>query len=172
MTKKADVLSSRKEKTESLKGTIVGVLIATVLAMAGGGMIGLTFIGTVPEKHVNKGPKKQKKTKNKKEHATIKTTRSKLTVTALPPIVTNLVSPKDTWVRLELAIAMRENVADAAVIAENISQDTLAYVRTLNLIDIEGPSGLAFLRSDLTERAQIRSKDKVVEMYIRSLVVE
>jgi len=76
-------------------------------------------------------------------------------------------------VRLEGAIIVDSTAeVDFDELAALISQDTLAYLRTVNLMDLEGPSALAYLRDDLNERAKIRSKGYVVELVISSLVVE
>ncbi|WP_052763752.1 flagellar basal body-associated FliL family protein [Microvirga massiliensis] len=64
--------------------------------------------------------------------------------------------------------------ADGAndVWASEIRQDTLAYLRTVSLAQIQGPSGLLHLREDLNERVQIRSKGAVKELVIQALIVQ
>jgi flagellar FliL protein len=91
----------------------------------------------------------------------------------LPPIVTNLGQPQDTWIRLEGSIvfdpkALPHPEATAAKLAEDI----LAYLRTLTLKELEGPIGLESLRQDLTERAATRTAGKASEFVIRTLVVQ
>ena len=56
--------------------------------------------------------------------------------------------------------------------AELISEDILAYLRTVTLSQIEGPSGMQHLREDLVERARIRSEGRVKELVIQTLVVQ
>jgi flagellar FliL protein len=91
----------------------------------------------------------------------------------MPPIVTNLGAPQDTWIRLEASI-----VYDAAALprpesmAAEIAGDELAYMRTVTLAQLAGPVGLQNIRQDLNERAVIRSGGKVTELILRTLVVQ
>ncbi len=91
----------------------------------------------------------------------------------LPPIVTNLAEPQDTWVRLEGSIVFDPRLMphpEAA--AARLGDDILAYLRTLTLKQIEGPVGLEDLRQDLSERAATRTSGKTSEFVIRMLVVQ
>lgn len=91
----------------------------------------------------------------------------------MPPIVTNIGSPKDTWIRLEAAIVFdAKAVQHPETLAEDIAGDELAYLRTVALTQVEGPIGLENIRQDLNERAAIRSGGKVSELVIRTLVVQ
>jgi flagellar protein FliL len=95
------------------------------------------------------------------------------TVVDLPPIVTNLGAPQDTWVRLEGSIIFDpKTLPHPDAIAGQISDDILAYLRTISLHQLEGPIGLENIRQDLNERAAIRSGGKVSELVIRTLVVQ
>ena len=91
----------------------------------------------------------------------------------LSPIVTNLVEPADAWVRVDLSLVM-DALADGERkrLASEIAADALAYLRTLTLAQIEGASGLQFLREDLSERAMTRSQGRVRELLIETLVVQ
>jgi flagellar FliL protein len=91
----------------------------------------------------------------------------------MPPIVTNIGSPKDTWIRLEASIVFdAKTVEHPEMLAEDIAGDELAYLRTVALAQVEGPIGLENIRQDLNERAAIRSGGKVSELVIRTLVVQ
>ena len=95
------------------------------------------------------------------------------TLVDLPPIVTNLGAPSDTWVRLEASIVMDANfAAKRDVIAGEIATDFLAYMRTVTLDQLEGPVGLQNLRHDLAERASTRSGAKVTEVILKTLVLQ
>jgi flagellar protein FliL len=48
----------------------------------------------------------------------------------------------------------------------------LAYLRTLSLAQIQGPSGLLHLREDLNERVKMRSKGVVQELVLETLIVQ
>ena len=91
----------------------------------------------------------------------------------VPPVVTNLASPPDVWVRLEASIILdNAEVASPDVLAGEIAEDMLAYLRTTSLAQIEGPSGLLHLHEDLNDRVAIRSNNMVRELIIETLVVQ
>jgi flagellar protein FliL len=94
-------------------------------------------------------------------------------VVDLPPIVTNLGAPQDTWVRLEGSIIFDpKSLAHPDAVAGQIGDDVLAYLRTVSLRQLEGPIGLENIRQDLNERAATRSGGKVRAFVIRTLVVQ
>ena len=95
------------------------------------------------------------------------------TVLDLPPIVTNLGAPQDTWVRLEGSIIFDpRTLPHPDAVVGRIGDDILAYLRTVSLRQLEGPIGLENIREDLNERAAIRSDGKVRAFVIRTLVVQ
>jgi flagellar FliL protein len=96
-----------------------------------------------------------------------------LTVVDLPPIVTNLGAPQDTWVRLEGSIVFDpKTLPHPEAVAGEIGDDVLAYLRTVSLHQLEGPIGLENIRQDLNERAATRSGGKVRAFVIKTLVVQ
>ena len=88
----------------------------------------------------------------------------------LAPILTNLAAPEDVWVRMELAVVSKPNLTDALL--EQIHQDLFAYMRTVKLHHVEGPSGYNNLRAELSERAMVRSGGAVQAVLVRTLVFE
>ncbi len=88
----------------------------------------------------------------------------------LAPILTNLAAPDDVWVRLELAVVGKAGLS--AEILEQIHQDLFAYMRTVKLHHVEGPSGYTNLRAELSERAVIRSGGEAKAVLVRTLVFE
>ena len=95
------------------------------------------------------------------------------TIVDLPPIVTNLGAPQDTWVRLEGSIIFDpKTLSHPEAMAGQIGNDILAYLRTVSLHQLEGPIGHENLRQDLSERAATRSGGKVHAFVIRTLVVQ
>lgn len=89
------------------------------------------------------------------------------------PIVTNLSGTGSDWVRLESSMVYKTGLdMNPDVVAAEIRQDMLAYLRTLSLAQIQGPSGLLQVREDLNERAQLRSKGAVQEIVVETLVVQ
>jgi flagellar protein FliL len=95
------------------------------------------------------------------------------TIVDLPPIVTNLGAPQDTWIRLEGSIIVDPKaLSHPEAVAGQIGDDVLAYLRTVSLRQLEGPIGLENIRQDLNERAAIRSGGKARAFVIRTLVVQ
>lgn len=95
------------------------------------------------------------------------------TIVDLPPIVTNLGAPQDTWIRLEGSIVFDpKTLPHPEAVAGQIGDDVLAYLRTVSLRQLEGPIGLEDIRQDLNERAVTRSGGKVRAFVIRTLVVQ
>jgi flagellar FliL protein len=95
------------------------------------------------------------------------------TIIDLPPIVTNLGAPPDTWIRLEGSIIFDpKSLSHPEAVAGQIGDDVLAYLRTVSLHQLEGPVGLENIRQDLSERAATRSGGKVRGFVIRTLVVQ
>ena len=94
-------------------------------------------------------------------------------VAVLPPIITNLVAPRGTFIRLEGAVVFKSapEGGDEVLIRE-ISGDILGLLHTMTLAQIEGASGLQHLREDLSSRAMIRSEGLAKEVILHSLVVE
>ncbi len=95
------------------------------------------------------------------------------TIFDLPPIVTTLGAPQDTWIRLEGSIVFDPAaLPHPEAVAGKIGEDVLAYLRTVTLKQLEGPIGLEAIREDLNERAATRSEGKVRELVLRTLVVQ
>jgi flagellar FliL protein len=91
----------------------------------------------------------------------------------LAPIVTNLVDPADAWIRVDLSLVMDTLEPDERKrLSSEIAANTLAFLRTLTLAQIEGASGLQFLREDLSERAATRSNGRIRELILETLVVQ
>jgi flagellar protein FliL len=88
----------------------------------------------------------------------------------LEGITTSLADPTDVWARMELALVF-DDVPDP-VLAEQIHQDFLAYLRTVKSRQIEGASGFQHFKTDLEERARIRSDGRVKQVLIRTLLFE
>jgi len=88
----------------------------------------------------------------------------------LAPILTNLAAPSDVWVRMELAVVGERDLTDEVL--ELVHQDLFAYMRTVKLHQVEGPSGYINLKAELSERAAIRSGGVAKMVLVRTLVFE
>ena len=94
-------------------------------------------------------------------------------VSMLPPIVTNLVSPSGTYIRMEGAVVFSSKPEGGdALLVTKITDDILSLLHTMTLAQIEGASGLQHLREDLSARASTRSDGLAKEVVLHSLVIE
>lgn len=88
----------------------------------------------------------------------------------LEPITTNLSYPSDNWIRIEVSLVFAAKPDN--VLADQIHEDILAYLRTVSLQQIEGPRGFQYLLEDLRERVKLRSEGRVNDILLRTFVIE
>ncbi len=150
----------------SLLQSAAALAVLTVVAAGSGTLLGFHLVGSVE----NAMKSRAAEGKPPPPEARYATGTSLLKV---PPVVANLASPQDVWVRVEASIIVAdEEIASPDVLAGEIAGDIVAYLRTVSLQQIEGPSGLLHLREDLNDRVAIRSNDQVRELIIETLVVQ
>ncbi|MEM7694967.1 MAG: flagellar basal body-associated FliL family protein [Pseudomonadota bacterium] len=153
------------------KGSPLGLILAlfalTLVGAAGGGALSLMQVKTITdaaEKRANEEPVKAEDALAWDDSTAVAT---------LEPVLTNLAQPSSTWVRLEAALVFNEeNVSDVARLREEVRQDVLAFLRTLNVGELQGASALNHLRDDLNERAQLATNGNVRELLITSMVLQ
>ncbi|MFZ4807696.1 MAG: flagellar basal body-associated FliL family protein [Hyphomicrobiaceae bacterium] len=145
---------------------IIGLLVATLLAAGAGAFFGLKMLapGTgLAATEAGHGAGSDKK------EPPVETWK----VRPLPPVITNLAMPRNTWVRLETMMVLdNEDPKDLNLLTAKISEDMVSYLRTLTLSQLEGPSALQHLKEDLNDRARLRSEGKVREIIVHGLVAE
>lgn len=150
----------------SLVQAIGAFAVLTLIAAGSGTFLGFHLVGSVESAMKSKAAESQPLVVESRYP-------TGTSVHSVPPVVANLASPEDVWVRLEASIIVAdEEVASPDVLAGEIAEDILAYLRTLSLGQIEGPSGLLHLHEDLNDRVTIRSNDRVRELVIETLVVQ
>ena len=141
--------------------------LLTLLSAAIGGGFGLVMVSGI-QKQVEE---KYKALPKKPEIVSPYT--GDIAIKKLAPVVTNLTGSESDWVRLEASIVYKANAEqNPDVIAAETRQDVLAYIRTLSLAQIQGPSGLLHLREDLNERVKLRSKGTIQELVLETLIVQ
>jgi flagellar FliL protein len=149
----------------SLISTILGFVLITAVAAGGGGFLGLQAYSMIQAE-----AKKIKEATAEKGDGEYSGT---IAVKAIPPVITNLANPPSVFIRVEASVIFDgEMPPDAEALATQISGDSLAFLRTLSLAQIEGASGLLHLREDLAERAKLRSEGRVKEFIIQALAIE
>jgi len=154
--------SKAKGSMMSLILTLVGL---TVLGAAGGGLVGTMIIAKVRGSMVAAPP----------ASATVAKSAfvDDIVIRELSPIVTNLAQPEGAKVRLQASILYnKKDVPSPTVVAAQITDDLIGYLKTLTIVQLQGGSGLQSLREDLNERVAIRSEGHVRELIIETLVVQ
>jgi flagellar FliL protein len=160
-------------------GFVIGLVVATLVAAGAGAGLGFLLGPNLATPKQQEQPKKEEKEGEKKETGFKPRYTAPGTVVRLKPIIANLRAPFRSWARLEAAMLVskeaeedKEKAQAVETLKAVVEQDITAWLRTLALKDLEGPSNLTFLHDDLTERARIRSKGLVREIIILTLVVE
>ncbi len=158
----AKATNAPKEKGGGLP--IIPILLVTLLGAGAGGFFGMQapgLLSTAPgDEH-------------KPEPAKADPAAAKINIRELAPITTNLASPANTWIRLEAAALMKEDLGEQrGPLLSKLAEDIVAYLRTVPLDQIEGASGFQNLREDLNDRVRLRSEGKVTELIIQALVIE
>ncbi|MBL0848612.1 MAG: flagellar basal body-associated FliL family protein [Candidatus Liberibacter ctenarytainae] len=87
----------------------------------------------------------------------------------LKPIITNFDSSPEHWLRLDISLICKD--IPKMDLLETLHQDIMAYVRTISIDQIKGPQGFRYLREDLKERINWRSKDLVSRVILRTFIV-
>lgn len=156
--------------------SLVGILLASVLAAGGGAFLGWSqFAEKPPEKHSS--PRSHGKDEPHKAGDGEKYTDG-TRIRDLQPITTNLAGQPAAWIRLEASVVLggedepKEKSSEEVEMLRLINEDVVAYLRTLTVAQIQGPSGFQSLREDLDERVRIRSEGKVTELIVQSMVLE
>ena len=159
----------------SMMMQLIMLLVASLLAIGVGGGAGMMLGGgdgggeTVPEIEHSAGGHGEGGAEGGHGEEAVHVEGHPMVI-PLAPITTNLASPAETWVRLEASMVLDE--PPEAELADSVHQDLLAYLRTVRMHQVQGASGFQHLRSELDERASIRSEGKVKRVLIRTLLFE
>lgn len=142
-------------------GAIVGL---TLIAVAAGAALGLRIAAVTRAETQNSAETAPKVTAPYAADTNLRD---------LPPIIANLADPPDAWVRLQATLVLDgASTPKPEIVAAEIAEDILGFMRTVTLAQIAGASGLQHLREDLNERAAIRSNGRVRELILQTLVVQ
>jgi flagellar FliL protein len=152
---------------KSIVKLIAAMLAMTIVAVAGGGGLGMKLADQIEE------TVRTQQTEQEAEAVKPPRYTGPTHLKALPPVLTNLAEPRDVWARMEASIVFSdEDITGEDVLAAEIAEDFLALLRTVTLSQIDGPSGMQHLRQDLEDRARVRSEGRVQEVVVRTLVFQ
>jgi len=154
-----------------LMGLIVPAMFVTAVAGVGGHMLGQKTAATI-ETAIALKDAARAQTEDGHPVASAKYSGDML-LKPIDAVVTNLAEPPDTWIRLETAMVFQNGALENPdVTAGEVRQDILAYLRTVTVARLEGPSALQHLRDDLNERVAIRTGGRVNELILQTLVIQ
>lgn len=150
------------------RGLLIALAVLTLIAAVTGAGIGF-LLGNTVEASVSARMTSQP---GGKDAAALRYSGD-LTLKELKPVVVNLAAPSSTFVRVEAALVFKNGtLANPDVTAAEVREDIMAYMRSLSLSQLEGPSALQHVREDLNDRASIRSQGKITELVLLTLVVQ
>lgn len=158
----------KKKKLSSTVLMTIAVGLLTVLGAGGGWLVG--GMVTPKIKVAEEAVKQAGAGEGGKEEGIPQISTEANGVVQLEPITTNLAYPSDNWIRLEVALLFKG--PPDVVVAEDIHQDILAYLRTVSLQQVEGPRGFQYLKDDIQERVDLRSEGRVTKVMFRTFVIE
>jgi flagellar protein FliL len=159
------------KKRSGLIMTVAAVAVVTLVAVAGGWVLGGMLTPEVEKPKIAENPEVAEKTaEGEKEDGLPHIATEANGVVQLEPITTNLAFPADRWVRLEVALLFKDK--PDIKLAETIHQDIAVYLRTVSLQQIEGPRGFQYLKEDLEERIDMISEGKVSRLMFRTFLIQ
>jgi flagellar protein FliL len=177
VAKESDQKNGTVETTKpSMTSRIIPIFLVTILAGGGGFLQGALFRGNST---VGAGGADVSAASPTSEDETVSNLKKEGPVTAkaivrtLAPIISNLGSPSETWMRLEISILIDRTVQlDQDVLAVKASDVVVSLLRTVELKKIEGPSGFLHFREDLNDALTAAFDGKITGVLIGSMVVE
>jgi flagellar protein FliL len=96
-----------------------------------------------------------------------------MVVAPFAPIVTNIANPNSVWVRLEGSVVIKaQTEVKPDVLAAQSAHQIMAYLRTLDLPQVQGASGLMHVTEDLNEIMKTFSDGAVRQVLISGFIVE
>jgi flagellar FliL protein len=155
-------------------GGLIGFVIVTVLALglgAGFGLVLESMAAAPVEAKTDAGAKETDK-EPKGPKVPVQSVGASAKLVAMTPIVVNLAQPADVWIRVEASLLVDGMEMGADVLAAQVAEDFVAYLRTATLSQFEGPSGFQNLREDLIDRATIRDREHIKDVVIHGVVIE
>lgn len=157
------------------------VLLAVIGAGAGAGFSMMFFSGGAPSHEAASDKSHLQIVQGAAKHGEAKSgggahgaaEASKVQIANLDPILVTLAGPQRSWARLELGVILEgPGTPDDGVVLKSMTEDIMAFMRTVPLVHVETAAGVEYLREDIEEIARLRSKGRARSIILRSLVVE
>ncbi|WP_072395281.1 flagellar basal body-associated FliL family protein [Hyphomicrobium sp. CS1GBMeth3] len=161
-------MAAIENKNGGKGGGLIGLVVVTLVALGFGAGFGL-FLASEPDADAKSEQAENESKAVKKQEATMSSTAM---LVAMTPVVVNLAEPRDAWIRIEASLLVDGLAQGSDILAAQLAQDFVAYLRTASLSQFEGPSGFQNLREDLVDRAVIRDREHIKDVIIHGVVVE
>lgn len=159
------------EKKPSMLVLLASVLVLTLIGGGAGWFLGDYIAPSVAEQHKANYAAQAAANGSSNNEPVVETIPLEPNgIVQLDPITTNLAYPSTNWVRLEVALMFKGPIN--VDLAQEIHQDILSYARTVSLQQLEGPRGFQYLRDDINERVDQRSKGQISKVLFRTFVIE
>lgn len=164
-------MAKKDTKSERKGGGLVELIIVTLLALACGAGFGFYVDTQLKARAVVKTQEKVEAPAGVAAPAAPPASPTARLV-ALAPIVANLSEPENAWMRVEASILVDDTEGGSDILAAQLAEDILAYLRTTTLAQFQGASGFQNLREDFRDRAAIRDPRRIKDIIIHGVVVE
>lgn len=159
--------AAAEPKKSGVMGLVIALLVTTGLGIGGGAVLALNQVDTIAAAEKKKAIEAPRMVDD--ALAWSKDTA----VVDLDPVIANLASPSQMWIRLETAIIFnKDEVSDVARLKTEVTGDILAFVRTVTVGELQGASALNHLRDDLNERVRFQTAGAVEELIIEAMVLQ
>lgn len=155
---------------EGKGGGLIGLAVVTFIALGFGAGFGL-FLASEP-KAVEADTEAEPAAGKAEKGRPAPSVSPDAQLVAMPPLVVNLAEPRDAWIRIEASLLVDGMKQGGHILAAQLAEDFVAYLRTATLSQFEGPSGFQNLREDFIDRAMIRDREHIKDVIIHGVVVE
>ncbi|WP_245279910.1 flagellar basal body-associated FliL family protein [Hyphomicrobium sp. 99] len=159
------------EKNENSGGTaelVKSALAAAIVGAAGGGAFGYfvmpsgaSTIAAAAATHMEEKPAP---------------TPGRFPNDALAVEITSIIADLETQprmrVRLDISIIVANGTPETTTLKNEVKEDVIAYLKGLNVSDIQGVRGFQNLREQLDDRARVRGRGAILGLLIGGLVLE
>lgn len=153
---------------ESLLGLVIALVVLSIIAVAVGWLVAEQLNTQVTATTVQQTQESKKESEPDEQPVL-----PKQDAILLDPIIIALHRSENTFMRIELALIPEiGSDIDNQETRLRIGSEIAAFVQTLTLSQISGPTGYIHFREDILDRARLTTNGKIKDVLIMSLVAE
>lgn len=151
----------------SRTAVVIAFLLVTLLAVTAGSLLGF-YVQPAVKQNVQ-----EESTPGESISGEGRVTMRDGNLLKLPPVIANLAGPQSAWIRLEAAAVLTGDPAEGdELLASEIAQDIVSFLRTVSITDIDTASGFEHLREDLKDRVRTRTDGRARDLIIYTFITE